>query len=86
MTLVAVVDSYYYPSKWPNWIKYTELTINLIFICHYCLNLFISDNKIPFIFDYYSICEYISIIPTMTAIIIGMKRTDPPNAVMELVF
>ena len=48
MVIMYAIDSYYFPTLIPP-IKYTELGLNIIFILHMGLNMFISDNKLVFL-------------------------------------
>jgi len=47
----------------PEWIKVTEIILINIMTADYFVFFFLSENRIYYLFDYYSIVGYISIIP-----------------------
>lgn len=48
----------------PLFIKYTEIILMLIMLVDYLLFMFLSDNRILYIFCYQSWISYISLVPT----------------------
>lgn len=75
MTLCHAVSTYFWPSV-PYILYVIEITLYIIFITHFFLNVYTAENKLLFIFSTSALLEYVSVIPSFLAIVKVYEATS----------
>ena len=66
--VLIVIETYSKEAEWPLWVKIAEITVVLIFSIEYILRVFIAESRIKYIFSFYGIIDFISIVPSIVTI------------------